>query len=322
MMTTPQYSGDPNLLPIDGLIPIRTVSSLTGVNPVTLRAWERRYGLIKPVRTPKGHRLYTMADVDLINQAVALLEGGMSISQVGRVLSADKVKVNDNQEDNFDPWAAYQGRLMQAIVRFDDLTLNDIYNEALSLYPIDIVTSKLIVPFLRELGWRWESAQGSIAEEHFFSVFLRNKLGARFHHRSRHLGGTKLVVACLPEEQHEVGILLFALAAADRDYRLVLLGANTPLAELPTVVERADCKAIILSGSAETPALVVRKQLPQLLQQVGVPVFIGGRVAVRYAKELAATSVICLSDDYSLALRKMDAVLSCYDQRPKEALQP
>jgi DNA-binding transcriptional MerR regulator len=321
-MIVPQYSGDPNLLPIDGLIPIRTVSSLTGVNPVTLRAWERRYGLIKPVRTPKGHRLYTMADVDLINQAVALLAGGMSISQVGRVLSADKAKVSDNQEDNFDPWADYQCRLMQATIRFDDLALNEIYNEALSLYPIDIVTSKLIVPFLRELGWRWESAQGSIAEEHFFSVFLRNKLGARFHHRSRNSGGTKLVAACLPEEQHEVGILLFALAAADRDYRLVLLGANTPLMELPAVVERADCKAIILSGSAETPALVVRKQLPQLLQQIDVPVFIGGRVAVRYAKELAATSVICLSDDYNLALRKIDAVLWRYDQRHKEALKP
>jgi DNA-binding transcriptional MerR regulator len=311
----------PKTLPSDGLIPIRTVSSLTGVNPVTLRAWERRYGLIKPVRTPKGHRLYTMADVDLINQALALLEGGMSISQVGRVLLADKVKVKADQADSIDPWTAYQRRLLDAIVGFDDVGLNDIYSEVLSLYPVDIVTSKLTVPLLRELGWRWEKLQGSVAEEHFFSVFLRNKLGARFHHRSRDSRGVSLVAACMPEEQHEVGLLLFALAAIDRNYRVVLLGANTPLEELPAVVKRAGCKAIVLSGSAEISAAVIRRDLPRWLQQVDVPVFIGGRVALRYAKELAASSAVCLGDDLNLALRKIEAVLSRQGTRGKSEMQ-
>ena len=66
----------------EGLYPIRTVSSLTGVNSITLRAWERRYGLIKPVRTPKGHRLYTQNDIDLIQQVLELLDKGISIGQV------------------------------------------------------------------------------------------------------------------------------------------------------------------------------------------------------------------------------------------------
>ena len=81
-------------LPNDGLVPIRTVSSLTGVNSVTLRAWERRYDLVKPIRTPKGHRLYTMAHVDLINQVVALLDNGMSIGQVRQVLGEDALIVS------------------------------------------------------------------------------------------------------------------------------------------------------------------------------------------------------------------------------------
>ncbi len=73
-------------LPEHGLVPIRTVSTLTGVNSVTLRAWERRYDLIKPIRTPKGHRLYSMADVDLIHQVVALLDSGISIGQARQAL--------------------------------------------------------------------------------------------------------------------------------------------------------------------------------------------------------------------------------------------
>ncbi len=304
-----QQSHDSSTLPGAGLVPIRTVSSLTGVNPVTLRAWERRYGLIKPVRTPKGHRLYTMADVDLINQVLTLLEGGMSIGQVGQVLSSNQGRQEDSPEEALDPWANYQHRLIQAIGQFDEGTLNAVYNEALSLYPINMVTRHLIVPLLRELGWRWEKSVGSVAEEHFFSVFLRNKLGARFHHRSRDLTGPGLLASCLPGEQHEVGILLFALAATDRDYRIVLLGANTPLEELPPVVELACCQAIVLSGSAEVGEQVVRKELSQLVQQVKVPVFMGGRVTAQYAATLAATRVIILADDFNLALRKIDSVL-------------
>ncbi|AGA34033.1 putative transcriptional regulator, MerR family [Thioalkalivibrio nitratireducens DSM 14787] len=77
---------DPDLPPDDGLFPIRHVCAETGVNPVTLRAWERRYGLIRPLRTPKGHRLYSTEDIARIKRILALLDEGVAVSQVGRVL--------------------------------------------------------------------------------------------------------------------------------------------------------------------------------------------------------------------------------------------
>ncbi len=192
-------------LPDDGLVPIRTVSSLTGVNSVTLRAWERRYDLIKPVRTPKGHRLYTMADVDLIQQVVDLLDNGMSIGQVRQVLDNGRSRSEPEPAPMpEDPWLRDHQRLLNAITQFDEAVLNDIYQDALSLYPVDVVTTRLTVPMLRELGTRWANGVGSIAEEHFFSVFLRNKLGTRFHHLSRNRRGPRLLTACLPGEQHEL----------------------------------------------------------------------------------------------------------------------
>jgi DNA-binding transcriptional MerR regulator len=302
-----EHSSRREALPPGGLLPIRTVSTLTGVNPVTLRAWERRYGLIKPVRTPKGHRLYTMADVDLIKRIVALLDGGMSIGQVDQVLCSDQAP--SEGEIPLDPWDHYQQRLIQAIAGFDEASLNALYNEALSLYPIDIVTTRLIVPLLRELGRRWETAQGGVAEEHFFSVFMRNKLGARFHHRNRETRGPKLLAACMPGEHHEVGILLFTLAALDHDYRVILLGANTPLQVLPAVVERAACRAIVLAGSAEVPAAELQEFLPRLVAQTQVPVFVGGQVTIRYPQELAASGAVSLGDDIPLALSVIEATL-------------
>ncbi len=188
--------------------------------------------------------------------------------------------------------------------------MNEVYDEALSLYPVDIVTSRLIMPLLRELGDRWATGQGSIAEEHFFSVFLRNKLGSRFHHLSRNRQGPKLLAACLPGEQHEVGLLLFALAALDRDYQVVLLGPNTPLAELPPVTNRAAIGAIVLSGSAETAAATLRDDLPHLCQTTAIPVFIGGRVVDRYPDAIAAAGAIALGEDLGLALRRIGAVLA------------
>lgn len=308
MNTGTDQSGKSRNLPSERLVPIRTVASRTGVNPVTLRAWERRYGLIRPIRTPKGHRLYTTADIDLINQIVALLEAGMSIGQVRQVLEADGEKPHEEMPGP-DPWVNYQSRLIKAITDFDDRALDGIYNEALSLYPVDIITGRLVVPLLRELGRRWERTEGSVAEEHFFSAFLRNKLGARFHHRSRDLQGPQLLAACLPGEQHEIGILLFALSALDRDYRIVLLGANMPLAELPQVAERAGCQAIVLSGCLDIPEEVLHQDLPQLIRQAGVPVFVGGKVTQRQADELSKVGTIILGDDLNLALHQIGALL-------------
>lgn len=300
-------------LPEQGLVPIRTVSSLTGVNSVTLRAWERRYDLVKPARTSKGHRLYTMADVATINQVVSLLDNGMSIGQVRQVLDASETHAASTPmtiEGDFDPWQNYRHRLLQATIAFDDGVLNDIYNEILSLYPVDIVTNRLIVPLLRELGERWAENRGSIAEEHFFSVFLRNKLGARFHHLDRNRQGPKLLTACLPGEQHEVGLLLFALAALDRNYRVVVLGPNTPLAELPPVIVRAAIQAVVLSGSIQVAAATVEQELPALCRTVSIPVFVGGRVADHYSGTIAAAGAIPLGEDLNLALRRIDATLN------------
>ena len=307
---TNHQSADPSRLPNAGLVPIRTVASLTGVNPVTLRAWERRYGLIKPVRTPKGHRLYTMADVDYIQQVTALLQAGMSIGQVQQVLHPEQPDTKAVEEPDSDIWSSYQHGMIEAIELFEESALDDHYNEALSFYPVDIVISRLIVPLMQELGRRWEHTEGSIAEEHFFGVYLRNKLGARFHHMRRSPSGPKLLATCLPGEHHEIGLLLFALAAMDRNYRIILLGADMPLEELPFVVQRTACQAIVLSGSAALTVSGLSADLRRLVSRVAVPVFAGGRVAVDHPEDFIATGIILLGEDLTMALSKIDAMLN------------
>lgn len=290
------------------LFPIRTVASLTGVNAITLRAWERRYGLIRPVRTDSGHRLYTQADIDTIHQVVALLDKGVAISQVRHALAGPAAGRSRVAEDG--PWAGFRERMIAAISQFDENRLEDVYNELLSLYPTDLATRKVLLPLLVELGTRWETAEGSVAEEHFFGVYLRNKLGARFHHRPRHNTGPKLLAACLPGEQHEVGLLLFALAAHDHGFRLVLLGADTPLAELPYAARRAQADAIVLSGSIDPRPGLLDAELAKLTADAGLPVFVGGLTAVRHRDAIVTAGAEPLGSDITAGLKRIGETLA------------
>jgi MerR family transcriptional regulator, light-induced transcriptional regulator len=290
------------------LFPIRTVSTLTGVNAITLRAWERRYGLVKPVRTAGGHRVYTRADIDSINQILALQENGVSIGRVRDALpgrtAADK-RVRDQG-----PWERFRDQMAAAIAEFDERRLEDLYNELLSFHPMDRVTHEVLMPLLRALGERWKTSLGAIAEEHFLAVYLRNKLGARFHHRTSGATGPKLVLACLPGELHEVGILLFALAAHDRGFRLVMLGADTPLAELGYAARLSQASAVIVSSSVDPKPAVLDSDLPSLVGAADVPVFVGGPISVRRRDAIVAAGAEPLGSDVVAALRRIEDKLS------------
>jgi DNA-binding transcriptional MerR regulator/methylmalonyl-CoA mutase cobalamin-binding subunit len=292
-----------------GFYPIRTVSELTGVNAITLRAWESRYGLIEPVRKKSGHRLYTQSHINLITRVVGLLDRGMRIGQVRDLLDSEHDETtstpSDSDQEKTDSWRQYVDGMLAATVSFNEDGLEQIYNEALSNYPTKTVTNRLLAPLLAELGSRWEAGMGSIAEEHFFAFYLRNKLGARFHHRARNTSGPKLLIACLPGERHEVGLLLFALAANEAGYRTVILGADMPLEEMSAAAAKTDCDGIVLSGYILPSSNIIKKQLPALVDSSPVPVLLGGHVSASTYDVLKKIGVEPLGVDIETGLKRM-----------------
>jgi DNA-binding transcriptional MerR regulator len=276
------------------LFPIRTVASKTGVNPVTLRAWERRYGLIKPARTAKGHRLYSQQDVDLIKQTVSLLDRGISISQISKNLETEPPENTQASARSCDTWTAYRAQAIMAIIRFDENQLNLLYNEALSLYPIDVVTEHMLLPLLVSLGERWANSDGSIAEEHFFGAFMRNK---------------KLLVSCMPGEHHEIGTMLFSLAAHDHGFRIVYLGADMPLRELVLSAKRAACDAIVISSSIDPHEQILTHELPMLVKSSQYPVIIGGQTSIRCAEAINRAGAHAIGTRIRESVRRIDEIL-------------
>jgi len=295
-------------MPTREQFPIRTVSALTGVSTVTLRAWERRYGLLRPVRTPSGHRLYTHAHVEEIRRVLALVERGIPVSRARQVLDAETASRAPNVTGS--PWTDYQDRMAAAIAGLDEQSLDDVYDEALSLHPIDSVTRHVVLPLLERLGARWKEIGGAIAEEHFFATYLRSKLGARLQYRMRYASGPRLVIACAPGEQHEVGLLLFALEARNAGFRPVLLGSDTPFADMAIALRRSGGDGIVISSSVDPHDGVLERDLRALVSSVAVPVFVGGATSVRHRQAITTAGAIPLGVDLEDGVRLLATTLS------------
>jgi MerR family transcriptional regulator, light-induced transcriptional regulator len=277
--------------------PIRTVAALTGVKAITLRAWERRYGLIRPGRTGKGHRLYSHRDIEQIRRVLTLLDRGVQISGVGAILAAEERAGKTAASDLKGPWPRYLDRFAAAIASFNEEDLDAVHDEALTLHSIEQITEALLLPALARLGERWKGHVGAIAEEHFLASYLRSKLGARLQRPSRYARGPRLLTACAPQEHHEIGLMLFALEARAAGFRIILLGADNPLQELAAAHQQAQSEAVVISSSVGTVPWLYEGDLSALVRRVDVPVFVGGATAVTHRKAVVQAGAIPLGTE-------------------------
>jgi DNA-binding transcriptional MerR regulator len=295
--------------------PIRTISELTGVPTTTLRAWERRYGLLKPERTAKGHRLYGTEDIELVKQIVKLLKNNHTISEAIRIIRNPELSAMETSPAD-GHWAGYQERMMKSIESFNEQNLDKAYNDALSIYPIDMVTEHVIIPVLARLGEQWHDREAGIAEEHFFSAFLRNKLGARLHHEAQRSRGNRILVTCLPGEYHELGILLFCIAAIGHGYQILYLGTDMPPAQLPYVVQRTDVAAVLISGTKDDQWDVqLEAELKKVIKTISVPVMFGGDISAASELEIIKLGGHVLGSDHVQALEKMEVIIPAFAKR-------
>ena len=309
-------SSEPSLSPADRLserFPIRVLSERTGVGASTLRAWERRYGLLMPARTPKGHRLYDENDVLLIERILTLLDEGHSLSAIARQIKkgVEFAEENIDIQEQAGVWSDYLGSTLKAVHDFSTERIEAIYNEASSLYPTDMVTERLLEPALVNLGKAWDIREAGIAEEHFYASWVRNRLGARFHHASGQANGVRIVCACAPGVYHEIGLMLFSISALARGYRVLYFGTDLPLDQIQAVVSRSGARGVVLASRAELDTQL-EKQLASLVSSVGVPVFLGGPVSDQPMPRFETAGGTRLGSRISIALRVLGSHLPVY----------
>lgn len=285
------------------LYPIREVSRLTGVNSVTLRAWERRYGLIQPQRTPKGHRLYAREDIERVERILQWLNRGVPVSQVRELL--DQPETAETPAPAAGDWPGQRRQLIHALQALDLDRLEALFNQSLALYPVPTCLAELWQPVVRQLEEGWGEQLGDTLQRRSLEAFLRTHIGTRLLHANRLNTGPTLLVAPLPDDPSPLWVLLAALAASDRGYRIRLFDAPLPVGEVPLAVERFRAAGLLLASGKAEKAELVRRQLPRLAEQLEVPLMAYGPMARIREADLEETQVTLLGDDLDEAMQRL-----------------
>ncbi|MCA1554210.1 MAG: cobalamin B12-binding domain-containing protein, partial [Chloroflexi bacterium] len=201
----------------------------------TLRAWERRYGVPRPDREQSSrYRVYSEDDIADVLWMKRQIAAGMSPSQASRILREQgRTGEPAPLSAAVQPLTEQQSALQSSLLGFDIEAAQRILDEALALVGPENVVLAIIEPTMRAIGEGWLHGEVSVAQEHFASHVLRQRLLAVMHlQTNRGARLPHLIAACAPEEQHELGLLSFALLARRQGWPVCYLGQRTPLDEL------------------------------------------------------------------------------------------
>ncbi|WP_079509583.1 MerR family transcriptional regulator [Mesobacillus jeotgali] len=230
---------------------IKAVSTMLGIQPGTLRAWERRYQMIAPVRNESGHRLYSEEHLKVLRWLISKVDQGFTISQAVSLLensghfreqadSTKKDKLNEIGEE-----------LLDALMEFNSSKAHELINYAFNLFTIDKTVIDLLGPILIKVGDLWEEGSITTAHEHFATSFLRSRiegLSSSFPHSSFL---PRAIAVCGPGERHELGLLMYTMFLRRKGFEVVFLGTSLAENDLEVVLDKIEPKFLFLSCTLE-----------------------------------------------------------------------
>ena len=269
---------------------MKVVVQETGLKPDTLRAWERRYGVPNPQRTPGGHRLYSQHEIDLLKWLVARQDEGMSISHAVDLWQQLEKEGQDPLQTEetavAEPTFVFTNGARVDDLRRDWIEASMAYDEhnakfalarAFALLPLETVCFKILQQGLNEIGQAWYEGRVSVQQEHFASGLALRQLEALLAALPSPIRSERLIVACPATEQHTFSPLLISVLLRRKGWDVVYLGANVPLDRMEQSVRQIDPVLVIMSAQTLTAA---GNLLPmaQTLQSLGVPFAFGGAV--------------------------------------------
>lgn len=299
--------------------PISVVTRRTGLTQDLLRAWEKRYGAVRPLRTDTARRLYTDEDVERLRLLKVLVDGGRRISDVARLTGTElRALVAEDEaqaavppptrmvpvRETGDRGRACLERCLRAVENLDRHALETALEDGALALAAPLLRRDVLEPLIRALGDRWESGQWRVAQEHLATAVVRAALWDLIRRADPGAGGTALVVATLPGHRHELGALLAGTIAAEQGWDVVYLGADLPAEEIAAAARLREARVVLISlvypaGDARTAREIER--LGSFLRP-GTRLLAGGRAAESYRDSLQAIGADLAGDLPGLTL--------------------
>ncbi len=240
---------------------IRQASIRAGVPVALLRQWERRYGIVQPARTASGYRLYDEAAIARLQRMRSLVDDGWTPSAAAAALLAGgdvppaslPEATAPSATATGDPGADLVAALVVAAGALDMARIDALLDEMFARGTFEHTTEQLVLPALRQIGDAWAAGRGDVAAEHAVSHAVLHRLGAAYQAAGRVVPGRRPVLVGLPPgSRHELGALVFSVAARRSGLPVLFLGADLPARDWIDAVAHSDAVAAVIG--VVTPA--------------------------------------------------------------------
>jgi DNA-binding transcriptional MerR regulator/methylmalonyl-CoA mutase cobalamin-binding subunit len=269
--------------------PIRVIAQRTGLTAATIRAWERRYQAVQPIRSEGGQRLYSDYDLERLGVLRELTEGGRSISMVASLtqqdatalLMEDRVAVTPGTSDGSTWGPAEQVEQGYArVLAFDAEGLERMLWRAVLSLGGKTFLSDVVGPLLERIGKGWVDDEVTPAQEHLGAEVVDQVL-ERLINVSRSQDGPILVVSTLPGERHGLGARIFSTAAVLQGWTVKYLGTDLPVSEIAAAARGVEASAVGISVVRREHLDETQRAIIALRDQLdpSVALLIGGRAA-------------------------------------------
>lgn len=240
----------------NGIYTIQQVSDVTGLSKQVIRKWEERYELVQPERLENGYRIYSEQDVNTLFRVKILSEKGYSIKQAVEMLEKEPDSIDPLhtvEQPKFANFNDYVIQLLEKGTYCDELEINLILQQAYHQLGLELFISKVIIPFLQEVGDRWEREEWDEYQEAISSMSVRDyliQIRKTFQVRNE---APLVIGACLPEERHELPMHIVLLQFMLRGWKTVLIGASPAPGTIESLVQKLKPKVVLLSASTTLP---------------------------------------------------------------------
>ena len=274
---------------------ISELSYRVGVSPDVLRAWEKRYGVLRPSRAESGYRLYSERDEWRVRLMQQKLWSGLSAGEAAREV-ARMERDSDMPDGSIATPMELGQQLGDALERFDEDGAHELLDRLLGLHGLERAIRDALMPYLRSVGERWSRREISVAQEHFASRLIEGRLLglARGWNRGP---GRRAVLACPSGEQHTLPLVCFGLVLRSHGWRNVYLGADTPPSTVHMAADTVSADVVVMSAVSHDRFAPIERDLKGVARKRPL-VLAGGGATPELVAEL---DVQCLLDDPATA---------------------
>ena len=317
----------------------------TGINPDTLRAWERRYGLPQPDRSEGGHRLYSQRDIRTVKWLLERQGEGIRIGRAVELwqkmkragkdpfqerplageesLTYDDLTRDEKREGSQQVLDRMRTAWLQAALSYSEEKANHILDDALARFPVERATYEILLKGMREVGEGWYRGEITVQAEHFTSELAVRRVQALITGSPPPWRSEHIIVACSPQERHDFAPLLITLYLRREGFPVIYLGADVPYQDLEEVVQEMSADLIILSAQTLGPAAALYRAGRKLVEK-SLPVAYGGWIfhqlsdlEARMPGLFLGSSLLSVADDVSHVLDQPELALESGQQIPE-----